>query len=166
MTASGSEAQTWVDANVTGNWVDTTKLNVEQKEEFVAAANRYAKKLGFEIRDTQYGKGLFAAKTHKSGTEIEYLGMRVPKQLVGALPNSYDKVVGENLVGDIMKRSKPNVAAFANDPGKNGKPNAQLQELDDKVYLVLLRKVKAGDEITVSYGDAYWEGNEQYHSSK
>jgi len=155
--------------------------NPEKKNELVARANeRYAGQL--EAREVEgKGHGLFAVKEFEKGTLIApYPGVQVSREDADSLPEDYNKVADAkfdtSIIADLMDPEDPNIAAFANDPGwqvtqderKFGpsiklQPNAQFYATEDGLAIYSLRRIRPGEEVTISYGDEYWKGNEQYY---
>lgn len=111
------------------------------------------------------GKGLFTTKDIKKGSKIiEYRGEVIDWK-------EYCKRVKEDKDGYLAFISRKKCidayntpqykARYANDAEglikiKGIKNNAEYQIIDDKVYIVATRDIKAGEEIFVSYSKDYW----------
>ena len=110
------------------------------------------------------GKGLFTKKMIAKGTRItEYKGkIRTWKEAkAGKADNRYILFVNWNHVIDAMpfKKSK---ARFANDAMGltriKGLTNNSIYVKDGvRVFIESAKKIPAGSEILVSYGQEYWE---------
>ncbi|GAB4205423.1 MAG: hypothetical protein Fur0023_14260 [Bacteroidia bacterium] len=112
------------------------------------------------------GKGLFTTKDIKKGSKIiEYRGEIIDWK-------EYCKRVKEDKDGYMVYISRKKCidayntpqykARYANDAEglikyKKFKNNAEYQIIDDKVYIVATRDIKAGEEIFVSYSKDYWD---------
>lgn len=111
------------------------------------------------------GKGLFTTKDIKKGSKIiEYRGEVIDWK-------EYCKRVKDDKDGYLAFISRKKCidayntpqykARYANDAEglikiKGIKNNAEYQIIDDKVYIVATRDIKAGEEIFVSYSKDYW----------
>lgn len=112
------------------------------------------------------GKGLFTTKDIKKDSKIiEYRGEIIDWK-------EYCKRVKEDKDGYLAYISRKKSidayntpqykARYANDAEglikiKRLKNNAEYQIIDDKVYIVATRDIKAGEEIFVSYSKEYWD---------
>lgn len=155
--------------------------NPEKKIEIVERANRlYAGKL--EAREVPgKGHGLFAVKEFERHALIApYPGVEVSREDADSLPEDYNKIAdskfGTAIIADLMDPENPNIAAFANDPGwqvtpdvrKFGpstkiQPNAQFFATPDGVAVYSIKRIRPGEEVTISYGDDYWKGKREYY---
>ncbi len=112
------------------------------------------------------GKGLHTNKAIKKGAKIiAYRGEAIDW-------NEYCKRVKEDKDGYLAYISRKKSidayntpqykARYANDAeglirDKKFKNNAGYEMIDDKVYIVATRNIKAGEEIFVSYSKDYWD---------
>lgn len=111
------------------------------------------------------GMGLFTTKDIKKGCKIiEYRGEIIDWK-------EYCKRVKEDKDGYLAYISRKKCidayntpqykARYANDAeglikNKKFKNNAEYQIINDKVYIVATRDIRAGEEIFVSYSKEYW----------
>lgn len=112
------------------------------------------------------GMGLFTTKDIKKGRKIiEYRGEIIDWK-------EYSKRVKEDKDGYLVYISRKKCidayntpqykARYANDAeglikSKKFKNNAEYQIINDKVYIVATRDIRAGEEIFVRYSKEYWE---------
>ncbi|MCX7728395.1 MAG: SET domain-containing protein [Bacteroidia bacterium] len=112
------------------------------------------------------GKGLYTTKNiKKDSIIIEYRGEIIDWK-------EYGKRVKEDKDGYMVFINRKKCidayntpqykARYANDAEglikiKNLKNNAEYQIINDKVYIVATRDIKAGEEIFVSYSKDYWD---------
>lgn len=127
------------------------------------------------------GKGLFTTKPIKKGSKIiEYRGEIIDWKeyckRVKEDKDGYLAYINKNKCIDAYNTSQYK-ARYANDAEglirvKHLKNNAEYQIIDDKVYIVATRSIKAGEEIFVSYSKEYWDAikynikNELYQKDK
>lgn len=163
-------------------------LNPESRERLIELHNQSDLGKRFEIKDTQYGKGLFSRNGLSIGDEVgTYSGPEIPLSVTEQLPDNYDKVInsarrGYAIVGDIhLPGQHPNYVSFANDPGFSGSkktgifqnaPSVQFEERFDNaagkmvVKMIVKRPIAPGGEITVYYGYDYWKDDPNYWPDK
>lgn len=98
------------------------------------------------------GKGLFATEPIPKGAcIIEYTGKIVKKADQENSPGRYlfwtakDKMINGNVPS--------NLARYIN---HSCKPNSEADGPDGHVYILSLRNIKAGEEITYNYGKEYF----------
>lgn len=112
------------------------------------------------------GKGLFTTKDIKKGSKIiEYRGEIIDWKeyckRVKEDKDGYMAFVSRNKCIDAYNTPQYK-ARYANDANgliksKKYKNNAEYQIIDDKVYIVATRDIKAGEEIFVDYSKDYWD---------
>ena len=117
------------------------------------------------------GLGLFTDEDiHKGDTVAEYTGtIRTWKECTKRFEEDetigrYFYYVNRNYVIDAYD-DVDSLARYANDAaGLSGIKgiinNCVYEERGKRVYIVATRKIKAGSEILVSYGQQYWSGAE------
>lgn len=112
------------------------------------------------------GKGLFTTKDIKKGSKIiEYRGEIIDwKEYCKRTKEDKDGYMAYvNRKKCIDAYNTPQYKArYANDAEgiirkKGLKNNAEYQIIDDRVYIVATRDIKAGEEIFVSYSKSYWD---------
>lgn len=103
-----------------------------------------------------HGKGLFANRSFKKGDEIiEYTGEKISQRESNKREKEYIKQ-GYTLLVDCNKFSIDGIkggsdAIYANHKARGG--NVELQVFDDEsLWLVAIKNIKAGDELTFNYG--------------
>lgn len=114
------------------------------------------KKTQVVVKQTRYGagKGLYAGEDIKKGAFIvEYTGKKLPNSIADYLGTRYifDLENGFSIDGSPMS----NKARWVN---HSCNPNAEyeLDEEESRVRVLAKRSIKAGEEITVDYGDEYF----------
>lgn len=98
------------------------------------------------------GFGLFATDSFKKGEKIiEYVGLRLTaKQADEVKVNRYHFELNNRYTLD--GRPRWNTARYAN---HSCKPNAEANIIKGKIYIVAIKNIKPGDEITYDYGKEY-----------
>jgi hypothetical protein len=109
-----------------------------------------------DVKDSKiHGKGVFAAtEIPKNKKVIEYFGEKVSKKdaetIVGKQMGGGEIFIFElNNRSDINGDIAGNYAKFIN---HSCKPNCESRIEDGKIWIVSLRKIKTGEEITYNYG--------------
>jgi len=115
------------------------------------------------------GQGLFTdADIQRGETVAEYTGdIRTWKECLKKYEEGkglYFYYVNRNHVIDAYEHVD-SMARYANDAaGASGikgiTNNCVYEERGKRVYIVAIRKIKAGAEILVTYGQQYWSGDE------
>jgi uncharacterized protein len=105
-----------------------------------------------EVRTSNIeGRGGFAATHIKKGDDlIEYIGERISKQESArrcSLGNNFIFCICDEF--DIDGSIEANVARFIN---HSCAPNAEAQLEDERIWIVALRDIAPGEEITFNYG--------------
>ena len=99
------------------------------------------------------GFGLFAARRIEKGSfVIEYTGRRVASAYADTLPTRYLFELDEAWTIDGSSRS--NRARYINHACT---PNAEGLILDGRILVHAVRDISEGEEITIDYGDEYFE---------
>jgi len=100
------------------------------------------------------GKGLFAARDIKQGTRIiQYIGQKIPKDETArrlAHGNSY--ICYFNARYDIDGKILKNTARYIN---HSCDPNCAVQTTTRSIWIVALRDIQAGEELTYQYDYPY-----------
>jgi SET domain-containing protein len=105
-----------------------------------------------EVRDSQiHGGGLFATKAIPAGTRIiEYLGEKITKAQAlvecGA-GNHFVFTLDDEF--DLNGNFEWNTARFIN---HSCAPNCEAELDEDRVWILALRDIAAGEELTYNYG--------------
>jgi hypothetical protein len=92
---------------------------------------------------------------------INYTGRRIPMSKASAPvdhPYAVENLIGKNYI--IADTSDGGILRYANDNSSICHGHFYLRT-ERAVVAGLTMDVKAGDEIFLSYGDAYWEGHEK-----
>ena len=106
--------------------------------------------MGYEVRRASAGRGLFATITFKRNEKIiEYVGKEIPFE--SARNTKYLIEVDDTTVIDGSCHT--NKARYIN---HSCKPNAQAYIVDRKVFIHAKRRIAPGEEITIDYGEDYW----------
>ncbi|MEY4747028.1 MAG: hypothetical protein RLZZ416_77 [Candidatus Parcubacteria bacterium] len=107
--------------------------------------------IGASHRDV--GKGLFARVSIKTGDFIaEYTGKKISTALADTLKTRYLFELDEDWTIDGETLS--NVARWINHACE---PNAEADVHDDRILISALRDISAGEEITMDYGEEYFD---------
>jgi SET domain-containing protein len=97
------------------------------------------------------GQGLFAAQDIKKDTDIlQYVGEKITKQESArrlALGNPYIFTFNERY--DVDGKVFRNTARYAN---HSCDPNCEAQKTHRAIWIVALRDIQAGEELTYNYG--------------
>ena len=123
-----------------------------------------------------HGKGLFAKRDLKEGTKvIEYVGKKVTKKQSDKIATKQLKKAGENKkLGqvyiftlnkkyDVDGNYSYNVARLAN---HSCDPNCDTDIIKGKIYIMALRDIKKGEEITYDYGFEFDKDDYKDHVCK
>ena len=102
---------------------------------------------------TSVGRGLFAAAPILKGAFIaEYTGARIPTAAADSSKSRYLFELDEHWT--IDGETESNTAGFINHACM---PNAEAEIEDDKVFVYAIRDIWKGEEITIDYGDEYFD---------
>ena len=104
------------------------------------------------VRRTGTGLGLFTLKEIPAGKRIiEYVGPIVTAEEVARRRGKYFFEIDENYAIDGSPRS--NTARYIN---HSCRPNAEAFVTGKRVWVWAKEDIKAGDEITLDYGESYF----------
>ena len=104
------------------------------------------------VRRADTGLGLFTLKAIPAGRRIiEYVGAIVTAEEVARRRGKYFFEIDENYAIDGSPRS--NTARYIN---HSCRPNAEAFVTGRRVWVWSKKAIKAGDEITIHYGEAYF----------
>ena len=106
-----------------------------------------------KVKRSSAGLGLFAMEDiPKEQLIIEYTGERITEEEANRRGGRYLFEVTDELV--IDGKGRENTARYINHACE---PNAEAEhdEEDDRIYIRACKNIKAGDEITYSYGEMY-----------
>lgn len=99
------------------------------------------------------GKGLFAGEhIPKGACIIEYTGRRVSEAEQERMSGKYLFEVGKNVT--IDGNVPDNKARFIN---HSCKPNCEADGPAGRVFILALRAIKPGEELTYDYGEEYFD---------
>lgn len=99
------------------------------------------------------GKGLFATEAMPKGAcVIEYIGR--PATRAEQLKDDGKYLFWINDTQMINGNIPANAARYIN---HSCKPNCQVEGPDGKIFIMSLRAIKAGEELTYDYGDEYFD---------
>jgi SET domain-containing protein len=97
------------------------------------------------------GQGLFAAQDIKKGTRIiQYIGAKIPKaERAERLAQGNAYIFAFNDRYDIDGKTLKNTARCIN---HSCDPNCEAQRTYRSIWIVALRDIQAGEELTYNYG--------------
>ncbi len=110
--------------------------------------------VGVKVRPSrpEVGDGLFAVADITKGDFItEYTGKRIPTKIADTLKTRYLFELDEKWT--IDGESFSNIARYIN---HSCEPNAEAEIHDDHVLIFATRDIKAREEITIDYGEEYF----------
>ena len=100
------------------------------------------------------GLGLYAVAPFRKGAKvIEYLGQRIPARVGDTLNNRYIFNVSPRF--DIDGSPRWNTARYIN---HSCRPNCEAVNDRGRIFIMALRSIKSGEELTYDYGKSYFEG--------
>lgn len=106
-----------------------------------------------KVRKSKTGKGLFADEDIKKGTcIIEYKGVLVPEDKMEKINSRYLFEVAKNQT--INGNIPGNTAKYIN---HSCKPNCEADGPKGKVYILSIKNIKKGEELTYDYGEEYFD---------
>lgn len=109
---------------------------------------------GFDIRDVgARGRGLFATREYDAGDFlIEYVGKKIPTSVADTMTTKrYLFEIDTDWT--IDGETEANTARYIN---HSCDPNAEAEIAGDRIEIRALRPIEAGEEITIDYGDEYF----------
>jgi len=99
------------------------------------------------------GHGLFASEAIKKGSFIaEYIGKRIPTSYADTLKTRYLFALDDEWT--IDGSGSENIARNINHACE---PNAEAEIHDDRVYILATKDIAKGEEITIDYGEEYFD---------
>jgi uncharacterized protein len=99
------------------------------------------------------GHGLFARRSfEKSDFIVEYTGERISTAHADALKTRYLFELDEKWT--IDGSSRDNIARYIN---HSCEPNAEAEIHDDHILISATRDIREGEEITIDYGEEYFD---------
>ena len=116
------------------------------------AKKKAKKEYAVVVKRSRTGRGLFALEMIPKGVRIiEYIGRPVSKDAKQRDSGKYLFWISETdmIDGNI----KANTARFIN---HSCAPNCEATGPKGRVYIVSLRRIKAGEELTYDYGGEYF----------
>ncbi len=115
--------------------------------------NECMNKKKYAIKRSTTGLGMFAQQDIPPQTRIiEYIGTRITKQEAEKAENRY--IIYLNEKHDIDGRERTNAARYLN---HSCQPNAAAYTTGKRVWIWSEREIKAGEEITLHYGQEYFD---------
>jgi SET domain-containing protein len=106
-----------------------------------------------KIGRSKTGKGLFTLDPIPKGCFIiEYTGKPVPKELQETKKGRY--LFWTSKKDMIDGNTKTNTAKYIN---HSCKPNCEATGPNGHIYIISLRNIKSGEELTFNYGDEYFD---------
>jgi SET domain-containing protein len=109
----------------------------------------------YEVHDARHGtgKGLFARVDFPEGEFIvEYVGTKIPTKEADLSKSRYLFELDEDWT--LEGPPEINIAGYIN---HSCDPNAEAETQDGHIYISTIQKIKAGEEITIDYGDEYFD---------
>lgn len=99
------------------------------------------------------GQGLFAyAPIRKDDFILEYTGKRLPTAIADETDSKYLFEIDSEWT--IDGETKDNVARFINHACE---PNVEADIIDGKILIHALRDISEGEELTIDYGEEYFD---------
>jgi SET domain-containing protein len=111
----------------------------------------------YRVGRSRTGLGLFATEEIKKGTRVvEYRGRRLTNKRAEWIEDNTDNryVFELNSKWSIDGSSRKNLARYVN---HSCRPNVEAYQYDMKIWYRAKWTIKPGDEITVSYGQDYFD---------
>lgn len=116
--------------------------------------NKYA--LGnfeLKVKKSETGKGLFTlVKIPKGSCIIEYTGVLVPEKDIYKIKSKYLFEIDKNKT--VNGNIPSNKARYIN---HSCKPNCEADGPKNHVYILAIKNIKAGEELTYDYGEEYFD---------
>jgi SET domain-containing protein len=110
----------------------------------------------FEVRESRPGTGLglFAKAPIKKGDFIlEYTGEKLPNSIADTHPGKYLFEIDDKWT--INGEGEENTARYIN---HDCYPNVEAEiDEDDKIMITAIRGIKPEEELTIDYGDEYFD---------
>jgi SET domain-containing protein len=110
------------------------------------------KEYDLKVKKCRTGRGLFANEDIPKGVcFLEYKGKELSEEEKYTSESRYLFEINKRVTLDGWV--KGNNARFINYACK---PNAEFETRKDKVYVFSIKKIKKGDQITIDYGEEYY----------
>lgn len=114
---------------------------------------KHARPANVKVKRSSAGLGLFAAvPIKKRETIIEYVGKRITSKEGDALENN-SYIFTVNSKTDIDGSARWNTARYAN---HSCRPNCESVIRQARVFIVALKDIQPGEELTYDYGKDYF----------
>ena len=111
------------------------------------------KEFDLKVKKCKTGRGLFANEDIPKGVcFLEYKGRKLSEDEKYTSTSRYLFEINNKVTLDGWV--KGNTARFINYACK---PNAEFDTKGDRVFVLSLKKIKKGDQITIDYGEEYFE---------
>jgi SET domain-containing protein len=109
--------------------------------------------VGLEIKEGRHGRGVFAARRFDKGEPVESCPtLELPSSQVTGLLNDY--VFGSNEGEDQVLL----LLGFGMLYNHSAEPNLEyVQDEPNVITFVTIKPVEAGEELTIDYGEEWWE---------
>lgn len=106
-----------------------------------------------KVRRSRTGLGLFALRDIPAGRRlVEYLGTVITDEEADRKGGKYLFDLGDGRTLDGRTRDNP--ARYVN---HSCRPNAEARVTGRRVWVWSLRRIAAGEELTIDYGPAYFD---------
>ena len=109
----------------------------------------------FAVRESRpgLGQGLFARQPFKRGDfVVEYAGVRITTAYADTLKSRYLFEIDEEWT--IDGSATDNIARYIN---HSCEPNCEAEIQNDCVFIRALRSIEKGEELTIDYGEEYFD---------
>jgi uncharacterized protein len=108
---------------------------------------------GLRVGKSKTGKGLFAKEAIPKGAcIIEYIGKNIKKEDQEGATGKYLFDVGKDMM--INGNIPENLARYVN---HSCAPNCEADGPKGHVYILSIKKIKEGEELTYDYGEEYFD---------
>lgn len=105
------------------------------------------------VKRSKTGLGLYAAADIQKGTKIiQYTGKIISNEEADQHRGRYLFTLDAERT--IDGSSRQNLARYIN---HSCRPNADSDVLDDEIWIIAKRKIKAAEEVTIYYGKEYFD---------
>lgn len=118
----------------------------------------------FDVKRAAPGKGLglFATEPIKKGEFIvEYVGKKISTKVARTLKTKYLFEIDEKVTIDGIQRS--NIARYTN---HSCNPNMEVEFESGKINIYAQKNIRIGDELTLDYGEEYFDEFIKPHGCK
>ncbi|MBI2612455.1 SET domain-containing protein-lysine N-methyltransferase [Candidatus Kaiserbacteria bacterium] len=108
------------------------------------------------------GRGLFAEQNIPAGECVaEYTGVHIPTRYADTLKTRYLFALDDEWTIDGSARD--NLARYIN---HSCMPNCEAEIHDGRIYILSTRDIALGEELTIDYGDEYFDEFIRPHGCK